>query len=211
MPYRERRGGNEFLVVNVDPKRKRTEAWYDLLGWIGLGCIILGAALQAIGALLATNQSWVMNTTPEFWTALFTCGLFAVALFALFVAMGQLNTVKTERTVSLIKEISSEEMEAILGFFDFAANKDVSRRAFSSLFARLIKHRPQSISDKLVADIGSASADAEKLITDEIDDSVTLPTGVIDDERREKELRRRIVLATNFFERLWALLTPAEN
>lgn len=154
--------------------------------------------------IAATSSLGLWDT--GFWTAFGTCGLFAVAIFALVVAIRQLNTVKTERTVSLIKEISSEEMETVLGFFDFAANKEVSRQAFSNLFAQLIKHRPEAIRQKIVVDLTGATKEAASLILQEINASMTLPPNVLDDERREKELRRRLILATNFFERLWALV-----
>src|SRR5580704_1567140 len=141
MPFRVRRNGNQYLVIKVDEDAKRTERWFNALGWLGLSLIIAGVVLQAIAATVQYCQTWVMNTTPEFWTALFTFSLFGVALAALIVAMGQLRTVTIERTVKLLEEISSQDMEAILGFFDFAANKDVSRRAFSELFQTLVRAR----------------------------------------------------------------------
>jgi hypothetical protein len=102
MSYRERRGGNQFLIVAVSPELQKVERRYSLLAWLGLGCIIVGSGLQIAGALLTPAVAWIMNTTPEFWTAFGTVGLLAVAVGAFIVAIFQLEAAKVERTANLI-------------------------------------------------------------------------------------------------------------
>jgi hypothetical protein len=102
MPYRERRGGSAFLIVEVSQERKKAEDAYTLLGLLGLACIIVGSGLQIVGALLTPAVAWIMNTTPEFWTAFGTVGLLAVAVGAFIVGVFQLEAAKVERTANLI-------------------------------------------------------------------------------------------------------------
>jgi hypothetical protein len=103
MSYRERRGGNQFLIVAVSPELQKVERRYGFLGLTGLGCIIIGGIFQIAGALLTPTLPWIMNTTPEFWTAFGTCGLLAVTVGAFVVAVFQLQAAKVERTDNLIK------------------------------------------------------------------------------------------------------------
>jgi hypothetical protein len=103
MQYRERRSGHEFLIIGVSPDRQKSERLYDALGWVGLALIIAGAAFQLVGAVLTPAVAWVMNTTPEFWTAFGTCGLLAIAVGAFVVAIFQLQAAKIERNDNLIK------------------------------------------------------------------------------------------------------------
>ena len=47
MPFRIRTGGYTVRVTSpVDPKKVRTERWYDVLGWLGLALIVLGTVAQ---------------------------------------------------------------------------------------------------------------------------------------------------------------------
>ncbi len=52
MPYRVRTGGNTvtWTTSAVDMSVKHLERRFDLLGWIGLTCIIAGTALQIYAA-----------------------------------------------------------------------------------------------------------------------------------------------------------------
>jgi hypothetical protein len=53
MPYRTRTGGySSYIVEESDPKVVRAEAWYDVVGWLGLALMMLGTAAQ-IGAILS--------------------------------------------------------------------------------------------------------------------------------------------------------------
>lgn len=221
MPFRVRRNGQQYLVLGqLDAKDQKVERLYDVLGWVGLATVVVGAALQIIGAIkiharfvnaaisFSPGTLWasLLSKAPEFWSTLFTGGLFLVSVVALSVACGQLRTVKTERTIRLIKEISSEKMERVLGFFDFAADKNVSRRAFSDLFAKLIKARADALRNKHVSDVNEASTIADALILAEINEAIAGSARTPSGELQERELRRRIVEATNFFERVWALV-----
>ena len=53
MPYRVRTGGDMFILKGstINEQIVRAESCYALLGWIGLACIIIGTALQIVGAL----------------------------------------------------------------------------------------------------------------------------------------------------------------
>ena len=56
MPYRVETGGAIPLAIEgEDEAAKATERKYRTLGWIGLGMIILGTALQIAGVV---NPSW---------------------------------------------------------------------------------------------------------------------------------------------------------
>lgn len=49
MPYRTRTGGDSILTINQsDIKQERR---YDVLGWIGLILVIVGAACQIVATL----------------------------------------------------------------------------------------------------------------------------------------------------------------
>ena len=102
MPYRERRSANVFLVIGRSSERKKAESIYDLLGWPGLACIIVGAAFQLAGAI-STPQSLVVN---EYDTGVLDsmlrradCWLFAIGAFV--AAIFQLEAAKVERTENL--------------------------------------------------------------------------------------------------------------
>jgi hypothetical protein len=52
MPYRVRRGGMTFLVLeSVDEADVREERRYDVLGWIGLVLVVAGTGAQIIASL----------------------------------------------------------------------------------------------------------------------------------------------------------------
>ena len=53
MPFRVRTGGNQvrFLSNVTDAQAVRAERPYDILGWIGLGLIVVATACQVIAAL----------------------------------------------------------------------------------------------------------------------------------------------------------------
>ena len=54
MPFRVRTGGNQviFTTSNRNEEIVRTEFWYTVLGWIGLGLIVLGSIFQVRASLL---------------------------------------------------------------------------------------------------------------------------------------------------------------
>jgi hypothetical protein len=51
MPYAVRTGGANFIITEQkDQNAISREKWYSLLGWLGLGLIVLGTLFQIIGA-----------------------------------------------------------------------------------------------------------------------------------------------------------------
>ena len=80
-------------------------------------------------------------------------------------------------------------MERVLGFFDFAADKNVSRRAFSDLFAKLIKARADALRNKHVSDVNEASTIADALILAEINEAIAGSARTPSGELQERELR----------------------
>jgi hypothetical protein len=161
------------------------------------------AASQPPASSVPTPADNLSLVASSWVTAAFTALLCLVAVVALIVARRQLDTVKDERTVNLIREASSDKLTELLDFFDFAADVRVSHRAFSDLFARLIRSRPPEIANRQVLDVSGAATVALGLIKRELDRDNTGETEV---ERCEKALRRRIVDASYFLERVWILV-----
>jgi|GEM_PF-2781601 len=158
----------------------------------------MGAAASPIPVSLIQvphDDGWALAASVA------TIGLFFVAVAALCVAAKQLATVKDERTVKLIEEASSE-MEELLGFFDFAADVQLSRGAFSNLYERLIRARPAELRQNFSDDVRTASQVVVELIEDDLD-------GVDSGSRdtvRERDLRKRVLAVTNFLERVSTLI-----
>jgi hypothetical protein len=60
MPFRTRTGGYTVRITEgSDPEMVRVEGWFDKLGWLGLGLIVLGTVVQIIAILWPTSQGWV--------------------------------------------------------------------------------------------------------------------------------------------------------
>jgi hypothetical protein len=137
-------------------------------------------------------------------TAVATCALAILAVFALSAALGQLKAVKTERTVKLIDEISSPDIENLLGFFDYAADIRVSRAAVKMLYFKLLESRPPELRTKRVQDVDHSASGIAALMLRDLNEELKgdkVKQSAVTDARREVELRKRVLQAMNLLER----------
>jgi len=132
MPYLVRSGGRGFLLLNFAAEDLARERRYLILGWFGVGLIIVGTLSQIVGTLLPELQTStlaaranelpaltamlherhvVIDKTPDLgpWEIIGIIGSVAIALFTLFLALSTRSLAKA--AVDTLKDAKAQETE----------------------------------------------------------------------------------------------------